>query len=111
MTVASQSSPVLPNTAGMEPDIELRKISRMEQLLGPEFYRIFRGVFTNPLSIIGTSLILFFVLVAIFSPQIIPPAVPTNAYTIPRDGLVQLPFRPAQNGSGKPLRFHFGGSR
>jgi peptide/nickel transport system permease protein len=78
----------------MEPDIELRKLSRMERLLGPEFYRILRGIITNPLSIIGTSLILFFVLVAIFAAQIIPPAHPTNPYLIPRDGFGTVPLPP-----------------
>ena len=94
MSAASQSTPVLPETAGMGPDIELRKLNRMERLLGPEFYRILRGILTNPLSIMGTSLILFFILVAIFAPQIIPPFGPSNPYTIPRDGFATAPLPP-----------------
>ncbi len=94
MSAANQSTPVPPENAGVEPDIQLRKLNRMERVLGPEFYRIFRGVITNPLSIIGTSLILFFVLVAIFAAQIVPPATPTNPYSIPRDGFGTTPLPP-----------------
>lgn len=92
MSAASQSTPILPEIAAMEPDIELRKLGRLERILGPEFYRIFRGVITNPLSVVGTSLILFFVLVAILAPQIIPPANANNPYMIPRDGFGTTPL-------------------
>ena len=54
-------------------DLPQRKISRLEQAIGPEFYRIVRGVVKNPLSVIGTTLIFLFILVALFSEAIIPP--------------------------------------
>ncbi|MDK2980666.1 MAG: peptide/nickel transport system permease protein [Chloroflexota bacterium] len=72
-----------------------RTISKTEKFLGPELYRILRGVFTNPLSIIGFSLIMFFILVAVFAPQIAPPL--ENArdpYKILRDGFSPYPKEP-----------------
>lgn len=77
-----------------EEAIPLREISRLERFLGPEFYRIFRGVFTNPLSVIGIGLIVFFILVAIFAPFIIPPIDPVNPFMIPRDGFSAAPKPP-----------------
>jgi peptide/nickel transport system permease protein len=74
--------------------MELRQLNWLERILGPEFYRIVRGIVTNPLSIVGTILILFFLLVAIFSPQIIAPSSPINAYMIPRDGFATAPLPP-----------------
>jgi peptide/nickel transport system permease protein len=74
--------------------MELRQLNWLERILGPEFYRIVRGIVTNPLSIVGTILILFFLLVAIFSPQIIAPSSPINAYMIPRDGFATVPLPP-----------------
>lgn len=72
-----------------------RRIGRLEKLLGPELSRIIIGIFTNPLSIIGFSLILFFVLVAIFAPTIAPPL--ENArdpFKILRDGYSPYPKEP-----------------
>jgi peptide/nickel transport system permease protein len=77
-----------------EEAIPLRDIGRLERFLGPEFYRIFRGVFTNPLSVIGVGLITFFILVAILAPVIIPPVDPVNPFMIPRDGYSAAPKPP-----------------
>ena len=77
-----------------EEAIPLREISRAERLLGPEFYRIFRGVLTNPLSVVGIILITFFILVAILAPVIIPPVDSTNPFMIPRDGFSAAPNPP-----------------
>ena len=33
-----------------------RKIGRLEKIIGPEFYRIYKGIFRNSLSIAGLSL-------------------------------------------------------
>jgi peptide/nickel transport system permease protein len=72
-----------------------RKISRMERILGPELYRLLRGVFTNPLSIIGFGLIIFFVLVAAFAPTLAPPLENTrDPYKILRDGFSPVPKPP-----------------
>lgn len=72
-----------------------RTISKSEKILGPELYRIVHGIFTNPLSIIGFSLIMFFVLVAIFAPHIAPPLEGTrDPYKILRDGYSPYPKEP-----------------
>jgi peptide/nickel transport system permease protein len=75
-------------------DLPQRKISKLEQTIGPEFYRILMGVLRNPLSVIGTSLILFFILVALFAPAIIPQVNKRDAYMIPRDGFSPVPKEP-----------------
>jgi len=77
-----------------EEAIPLREIGRLERFLGPEFYRIFRGVFSNPLSVIGIGLIVFFILVAVLAPVIIPPVDPVNPFMIPRDGFSAAPKPP-----------------
>jgi peptide/nickel transport system permease protein len=74
-----------------------RKVSRLEKILGPEFYRILRGIFTNPLSIIGFSLIILFFLVAIFAPQLAPPdPAARDPYKILRDGYSPYPKEPGE---------------
>jgi peptide/nickel transport system permease protein len=85
-------NPILP--ADHEEPIPLRKIGRLEQFLGPEFYRIFRGVITTPLSIVGLILISCFLFIALFSPVIIPPVNNINPYQIPRDGYSAVPKPP-----------------
>ncbi len=70
-----------------------RKISRLERFLGPENYRILRGLIKTPASILGFTLIGLFILVAIFAPVIAPP-VGKDAYKIPRDGFSSEPLPP-----------------
>ncbi len=74
--------------------VSTRKISRLERLLGPEPYRILKGLITNPLSVIGLILIAFFTLVAIGAPVIAPPLNPNQPYQIPRDGFHAVPKPP-----------------
>jgi len=62
-----------------------RKITRLERWLGPENYRILRGLVKTPASIIGFILVFIFLMVAIFAPVIIPP-VGRDPYKMPRDG-------------------------
>ena len=81
----------LPDLVGLLPD---RKISWLERFLGPEIYRILRGVFKNPLSISGLILIGFFMLIALFAPLICPNPNPINPYQIPRDGFSSTPKPP-----------------
>lgn len=88
--------------AGLIGEYTERKISKMEKFLGPELYRILRGIFTNPLSIIGFSLIMFFMLVAIFAPQIAPPLEGTrDPYKILRDGYSPYPKAPGADWTKK----------
>jgi len=65
--------------------ISVRKIGRLERFLGPENYRIMQGMMKTPASVTGFVLVLFFVLIAVFSPQIIP-SVGRDPFAIPRDG-------------------------
>jgi peptide/nickel transport system permease protein len=75
-------------------DIPARKVGQVERFLGPEFFRILKGIVTNPLSIAGTILILFFVIIALAAPLIAPPINPNNPYVIPRDGFGSIPMAP-----------------
>ena len=68
-----------------------RKISRLEQWLGPEPYRVLRGLVTNPLSIVGLILVGFFIFIAIAAPVLAPPKNPNKPYQIPRDGFKPEP--------------------
>ncbi len=80
-----------------------RKISRTERMLGPELYRILKGIFTTPTSIVGFFLIVVFALVAIFAPQIIPPSENTlDPYKIMRDGFGTIPKEPGALWVKKP---------
>ena len=67
-----------------------RKISSLERFLGPENYRILKGLLRTPASIIGFTLIGLFVFIAVFAPVIIPP-VGNDPYKIPRDGFSSEP--------------------
>src|SRR4030066_330759 len=67
-----------------------RKIGRLERFLGPENYRIIKGLLRTPASIMGFTLIGIFVLVAVFAPLIIPP-VGNDPYRMPRDGVSSEP--------------------
>lgn len=75
-------------------DLPQREVSKLETFLGPETYRIVHGIVTNPLSIVGTVLILFFILVAVFAPVIIPAVNQRDNYMIPRDGFSPVPKVP-----------------
>ena len=80
MTVSQkQIDEVLPET------IAVRKIGWLERFLGPDNYRIIRGLLTTPASIAGFVLIAFFILIAIFAPVIAPPRT-RDPYKIPRGG-------------------------
>jgi peptide/nickel transport system permease protein len=74
---------------------ELRKRSWLEKLIGPEWFRLVHGVFTNPLSVIGLIITSLFILMAIFAPVLAPPVGETyNPYLIPRDGYAPEPKAP-----------------
>lgn len=73
---------------------QMRKISRLERLLGPDNYRIITGLFKTPASIAGFSLIVLFVLIAIFAPVLAPPKATGDPFQIPRDGFGADPKPP-----------------
>jgi peptide/nickel transport system permease protein len=76
-------------------DWALREQGRLEQLLGPEWHRLLRMLFTNPLSVVGLTIVVAFILVAAFAPTLAP-KVRANAdpYLIPRDGFSPEPKPP-----------------
>ncbi len=67
MTTATQESVQRPAPqASYLDDLPVRKITWLERTIGPENYRILKGVLSNPLSMIGISLIAFFIIVAVY---------------------------------------------
>ena len=90
--------------------VATRKIGRAERLLGPENYRIIKGLFKTPAAILGFSLIVAFILVAIFAPLIAPPVNPNDPYMIPRDGFKAepQPMMSPWNRNQPPLPFWWG---
>lgn len=73
----------------------LREQKRLERLVGPEWYRLIKGIFTNPLSVTGLLIILGFVLTAVFAPVLAPPITPLwDTKIIPRDGFREEPRPP-----------------
>jgi peptide/nickel transport system permease protein len=76
----------------MSPDtVALRRISRLERVLGPENYRILVGLLKTPASILGFMLIGLFAFIALAAPIIIPPVTASDPYRMPRDGFSSEP--------------------
>jgi len=73
----------------------LRELSGLERWVGPEWYRLLRGLATNPLSVAGLIIVVFFLLTAALAPVLAPP-VRANAdpLLIPRDGFGPEPKPP-----------------
>lgn len=75
-------------------DVKMREIGKLERFLGPDNYRILKGLVKTPASRIGFFLVFFFAMIAIFAPLIISPVPPNDAYKIPRDGYKNDPRPP-----------------
>lgn len=76
-------------------DYPLQKVNRLKRMVGPQWYNLIHGVFTNPLSIIGLIITSIFILTAAFAPFIAPSSPgSTNNYLIPRDGYSSTPKPP-----------------
>lgn len=74
---------------------ELREMTRLEKAVGPEWARLLKGIVTNPLSVTGILLVVFFALVALFAPVLAPPPNDNwNPMQIPRDGFRAEPQPP-----------------
>lgn len=71
--------------------VAMRKIGRLERILGPDNYRVVQGLFKTPAAIIGTVLIVFFIIIAVGAPFLAPPLNPNDPYKIPRDGFKAQP--------------------
>ncbi len=82
--------------------VAMRKISRLERLLGPDNYRVLQGLLKTPASIVGSLLIVLFVLVALGAPILAPPLTPNDPYTIPRDGFKSQPRPPGTEWRVRP---------
>ncbi len=73
----------------------LRDQSRLEQLVGPEWYNLLKGLVTNPLTVAGLILVFMFIMMAIFAPVLAPaPNEIWDPYMIPRDGFKPEPQPP-----------------
>jgi peptide/nickel transport system permease protein len=86
-----------PSTLPTRPAAEvfpLRQPSRLEHLLGPDWYRVLHGLFTNPLSIAGLVILASFILIAILAPVLAPPVKGVRPNLIPRDGFNPQPRPP-----------------
>jgi peptide/nickel transport system permease protein len=79
-----------------------RKIGVVERTLGPETYRILRGIITNPMSVIGVSLITMFFIIALAAPLIIPPTNQREIFMTPRDGFGPTPKEPGVEWRTRP---------
>jgi peptide/nickel transport system permease protein len=77
------------------PAYVLRELGWLEKLIGSEWYRLVRGVFTNPLSVTGLIIVSLFLLTAALAPVLAPPAPGSyDPYLIPRDGYGSEPKPP-----------------
>jgi peptide/nickel transport system permease protein len=73
----------------------LPELTGLRKLLGPEWYRLLRGLFTNPLSVAGLIIVTVFILMAVFAPILAPPStLIVDPYLIPRDGFGPEPKSP-----------------
>jgi len=71
--------------------VAVREIGWLERFLGPDNYRIVKGLLKTPASILGFILIGLFIVIALTAPVIAPPVNPNDPYKIPRDGFVSEP--------------------
>ena len=79
-----------------------RKITWLEKTIGPESYRLLKGIVTNPLSVVGVSLIIMFILIALLAPYIIPAVNKRDPYMTPRDGYGPVPKAPGTEWKTRP---------
>ncbi len=80
--------------AAADSGAKIKRSKWLERTLGIEMYRMLRGLFTNPLSIIGLVLLTIFILIAVFAPVLAPPLNWHDRYQIPRDGYSPNPRPP-----------------
>jgi len=108
MTTATQQPVQMPvPQASYLDDLPERKISSLERVLGPENYRILKGILSNRLSMIGISLIVFFVIVALSAPLIAPKSNSREPFMTPRDGFGPVPRAPGAEWKTRPIAIPF----
>ncbi|MCL4408231.1 MAG: ABC transporter permease [Thermotogae bacterium] len=59
------------------------------------FVKVLRKMFRNPVSIAGVTLVLLFIVIAIFAPLLARPEYPWNPYMMPQSGLSAIPQPPS----------------
>ncbi|MCA9978758.1 MAG: ABC transporter permease, partial [Anaerolineales bacterium] len=92
--MTASTNPVSPVALPLD-DQDLQDQGWLERLVGPEWARLIKGIFTNPLSVIGLLIIFGFVLMALFAPIIAPPPNANwDTTLIPRDGFGPEPKVP-----------------
>ncbi len=79
-----------PIPAIRNPQSTLRHSARLR-----EWLFLFRRLFGNPLTVIGSLIILFFALLAVLAPWIAPPENPAKPYMMPHDGWRAEPSPPS----------------
>ena len=84
-----------------------RRGGRLEAWLGTETYRMFKGLVTNPISVIGIILLTFFIVVALAAPVLAPPTQNQDPYQIPRDGYGAVPKPPGTPWDVRPPELPF----
>ncbi len=73
----------------------LPELKGLRKVLGPEWYRLLKGLVTNPLSVAGLIIVAFYILMAIFAPVLAPPTSEVvDPYLVPRDGFSPEPKPP-----------------
>jgi peptide/nickel transport system permease protein len=78
----------------------LPELTGLRKLLGPEWYRLLRGLVTNPLSVAGMILVTVFLLLAVLAPVLAPPVrisgnpIWAIGIDLPRDGYGPEPQPP-----------------
>lgn len=97
--MAAETVPARPTARGIEA-VALREPGRLERIIGPDWYRILRGLVTNPLSVAGLIIIGIFLLIGLVAPVLAPPV--GNPYTIPRDGFNPQPRPPGAEWRVRP---------
>jgi peptide/nickel transport system permease protein len=88
----------------------LPELTGLRKILGPDWYRLLRGLVTNPLSVAGLIIVTVFILMAILAPVLAPPiGEGVDPYIIPRDGFGPEPKRPGEvwNREVPPLPFWY----
>jgi peptide/nickel transport system permease protein len=92
--MAAEEAVTTTDLASLE-DQYVRPQSGLERMVGPEWYRLIKGLATNPLSVAGLIIIFGFILMAIFAPLLAPAPTPTwDTTLIPRDGFSAEPKPP-----------------
>ncbi len=96
--------------AGVALHAPARPVGRVERWIGPDNYKILRGLLVTPTSVAGLIILAVFALIAVGAPLIAPPLSTADPYRIPRTASCQTRSRWAQPGHGCSRLCPSGGS-